>query len=82
MTLEQSDEFTVRLGGPNLTNSEAINQQVEETVMVQAGEAENVYFWIVPAVLGRMNIQVKAQTPLAADALRRPLLVEVHINIG
>ena len=37
----------------------------------------SAYFWIIPDTLGRISLQVKAQTHIAADALKRILLVEV-----
>jgi CD109 antigen len=52
---------------------------------VKAGQAKSVYFPIVPATLGQLSITVKAQTVMAADAVKRQLLVEdllspKHIN--
>ena len=44
---------------------------------MKAGEAKSVYFPIVPATLGQLSITVKAQTVMAADAVKRQLLVEV-----
>ena len=44
---------------------------------VTAGQAKSVFFPIVPAGLGKIDITVKAQSTLAADAVKRQLLVEV-----
>ena len=44
-----------------------------------AGDAKSVFFPIVPAALGKIAITVKAQSTLAADAVKRQLLVEVSI---
>ena len=37
-----------------------------------------MFFPIVPAGLGKIDITVKAQSTLAADAVKRQLLVEVR----
>lgn len=44
---------------------------------VPAGEAKSVFFPIVPAALGKIPLTVTAQSPLAADGVKRQLLVEV-----
>ena len=44
---------------------------------MKAGEAKSVYFPIVPATLGQLSITVKTQIVMAADAVKRQLLVEV-----
>ncbi|XP_059169319.1 CD109 antigen-like isoform X2 [Physella acuta] len=49
-----------------------------QDIFVKAGEAKSVYFPIVPADLGRIDIEVKAQSTKAADAVRRQLLVEAE----
>ncbi|CAL1545212.1 unnamed protein product [Lymnaea stagnalis] len=55
-------------------------KQIDNTqdVLVKAGEAKSVYFPIVPADLGRIDVEVKAQSTKAADAVRRQLLVEAE----
>lgn len=45
---------------------------------VPAGQAKSVFFPIVPASLGMIDLTVKAQSTLAADGVRRQLLVEVQ----
>lgn len=47
-------------------------------LQVKAGEAKSVFFPIVPAALGPISLTVKAQSTLAADAVKRQLLVEVR----
>jgi CD109 antigen len=49
-----------------------------QNVLVKAGEAKSVYFPIIPADLGKINVEVKAQSSRAVDALRRQLLVEAE----
>lgn len=44
---------------------------------VAAGEGKSVYFPIVPITLGNMELVVSAQSSMAADGVRRQLLVEV-----
>ena len=51
-------------------------------LQVAAGEAKSVFFPIVPAALGKIDILVKAQSTLAADAVQRQLLVEVSIGLS
>ncbi|RUS86836.1 hypothetical protein EGW08_005432, partial [Elysia chlorotica] len=53
-------------------------EEVYQDVMVVAGEAKSVYFPIIPSEIGRINLEVKAQTTIAADAVRRQLLVEAE----
>ncbi|XP_071088370.1 CD109 antigen-like isoform X4 [Haliotis cracherodii] len=47
-----------------------------QTVHVKAGGATSVYFPIVPATLGKIDLTVSARSTLAADAVKRQLLVE------
>ncbi|XP_048243522.1 CD109 antigen-like isoform X5 [Haliotis rufescens] len=47
-----------------------------QTVYVKAGGATSVYFPIVPATLGKIDLTVSARSTLAADAVKRQLLVE------
>ena len=46
---------------------------------ISAGKAESVYIPIVAAVVGNIDITVKAQSVLAADRVKRQLRVEVSI---
>merc|ERR1719234_1153186 len=46
------------------------------TVHVPAGKSKSVYFPIVPAEIGNIDLTVKAQSTLAADGVKRSLLVE------
>ena len=49
---------------------------------VAPNDAQSAWFWIVPDQLGNIPIEVKAQSHLAADALRRMLLVKVCKKLG
>jgi len=45
---------------------------------VSSKDAASTYFWIVPDKLGQIEFEVSAMSGYAADAVRRPLLVEVN----
>ena len=45
---------------------------------VPSGQAKSVFFPIIPDSLGMIDLTVRAQSTLAADGVRRQLLVEVH----
>lgn len=47
------------------------------TDQVAAGQGKSVYFPIVPAIIGYLDLVVSAQSTRAADAVRRQLLVKV-----
>lgn len=49
-------------------------------LQLKAGQASSVYFPIIPAVLGSVDVLVKAQSSVAADAVKRQLLVEVRFH--
>ena len=49
-------------------------------IQVSAGAAKAVYIPILPEVIGSIPIVVKAQSILAADAVRRQILVKVLRN--
>lgn len=76
VTLAQSQDFSniVHVNGAEVHRHEdtAIN------VHVRAGEGKSVYFPIVPAGLGNIELVVSAQSTQAADAVRRNLLVEAE----
>ncbi|KAI8799062.1 TEP-4 [Biomphalaria glabrata] len=77
VTLAKSDNFfNIEIDA----NGAEVLKQVEsvQDVMIKAGEAKSVYFPIVPADLGKIDIEVKAQSTKAADAVRRQLLVEAE----
>ncbi|XP_059162965.1 CD109 antigen-like [Physella acuta] len=59
-------------------NQELKQFDAVQDVVVKAGEAMTVYFPIVPADLGRIDVEVKAQSTKAADTVRRQLLVEAE----
>ncbi|XP_053399009.1 CD109 antigen-like isoform X3 [Mercenaria mercenaria] len=75
VTLEQSNDFKNVIVDTSGTVQYA-SQQQQETVHVAAGAAKSVFFPIVPAALGKIPLTVKAQSVLAADGVRRQLLVE------
>jgi len=45
---------------------------------VGSNNAASTYFWIVPDTLGQIPFEVSAVSGIAADAVRRLLLVEVN----
>jgi len=47
-------------------------------LQVSSMDAMSTYFWIVPDTLGQIPFEVSAVSGLAADAVRRMLLVEVN----
>jgi len=46
---------------------------------VDSNTANNAFFWIVAQTLGQVAINVKAQSPLAGDAISAMLLVKVGV---
>ncbi|XP_053399007.1 CD109 antigen-like [Mercenaria mercenaria] len=75
VTLEQSNDFkNVIVDTSGIV--QYASQQQTETVHVATGAAKSVFFPIVPATLGKIPLTVKAQSVLAADGVRRQLLVE------
>ncbi|XP_071088378.1 CD109 antigen-like [Haliotis cracherodii] len=75
VTLPKSGEYrnvVVSGNGRERTESEDQSQRVH----VKAGGATSVYFPIVPATLGKIDLTVSARSTLAADAVKRQLLVE------
>ncbi|CAC5382288.1 CD109 [Mytilus coruscus] len=75
VTLEKNDDFrTIVVASDGTTNY--VSQTQTDNVHVKAGEAKSVYFPIVPAELGQISLTVKAQSVMAADAVKRQLLVE------
>ena len=46
---------------------------------INAGKAESIFIPIVASIVGTMDIIVKAQSTLAADRVKRQLIVEVNI---
>ncbi|KAK3100069.1 hypothetical protein FSP39_014251 [Pinctada imbricata] len=74
VTLEKNDDFRsiVMQGGQETF----VSSVQTKTVKVAAGKAKSVFFPIVPAALGNIDITVKAQSSMAADGVRRQLLVE------
>ncbi|XP_062608191.1 CD109 antigen-like isoform X3 [Saccostrea cucullata] len=75
VTLEKNDDFrSIVMDASN--NPTYVSQTQTATVQVPSGQAKSVFFPIVPAGLGMVDLTVKAQSTLAADGVRRQLLVE------
>ncbi|XP_052721975.1 CD109 antigen-like isoform X2 [Crassostrea angulata] len=75
VTLEKNDDFrSIVMDASN--NPTYVSQTQTSTIHVPSGQAKSVFFPIVPAGLGMIDLTVKAQSPLAADGVRRQLLVE------
>ncbi|XP_013389533.1 CD109 antigen isoform X2 [Lingula anatina] len=47
-------------------------------IKVPANTGKSVFFPIVPVALGRIDVEIRAQSNMAADAVRRQLLVEAE----
>ncbi|OWF38489.1 CD109 antigen-like [Mizuhopecten yessoensis] len=77
VTLEKNDDLVNVVFGTHGTES-YIAQTTTKTVHVTAGGTKSVFFPVVPAGLGSVSINVKAQSTLAADAVRRQLLIEAE----
>ncbi|XP_071127944.1 CD109 antigen-like isoform X2 [Mytilus edulis] len=75
VTLEKNDDFRSIIVASDGTTS-YVSQTQTDNIHVKAGEAKSVYFPIVPAELGQISLTVKAQSVMAADAVKRQLLVE------
>ncbi|XP_055894439.1 CD109 antigen-like isoform X2 [Biomphalaria glabrata] len=78
VTLAASDKFYNIEIDANGANGLFQQSQSVKVIMVEAGEAISVYFPIFPHELGKIDIEVKAQSTSAADAVRRQLLVEAE----
>jgi CD109 antigen len=50
-------------------------------IQVPTQDGVTVSFWITATTIGQIPIEVKAVSPLAADAIRFPLLVKVFITV-
>ncbi|XP_067661520.1 CD109 antigen-like [Haliotis asinina] len=75
VTLPKSAEYrNVVVRGNRRERTESEDQS--QTVQVKAGGATSVYFPIVPLTLGKIDLTVSARSTLAADAVKRQLLVE------
>ncbi|CAG5136701.1 unnamed protein product [Candidula unifasciata] len=53
-------------------------KEIVQNVLVRAGDAKSVFFPITPLELGKIDIEVKARSTKAADAIRRQLLVKAE----
>ncbi|KAL5016375.1 hypothetical protein ScPMuIL_005964 [Solemya velum] len=75
VTLDRSDHFqSIRVDASGV--EEYVSVQETSTLLIPSGEAKTVNFAVVPVRLGKIPIQVRAQSTAAADAVRRQLLVE------
>ncbi|XP_060062599.1 CD109 antigen-like [Ylistrum balloti] len=75
VTLEKSNDLVNVVFDQQGTET-YISQTTTKTVHVTAGGSKSVFFPVVPSGLGTASINVKAQSTLAADAVRRQLLIE------
>ncbi len=71
VTLDYNEDFQ------SLHNNEHVYQAVTKELTVPANDALTAHFWIIPTKIGVIDITVRAQSSSAADALRRPLIVDV-----
>ncbi|ELT92020.1 hypothetical protein CAPTEDRAFT_218087, partial [Capitella teleta] len=53
-------------------------ESVTRKLNVPANDAANAHFWIVPKKLGQISLKILAQSPAAADAVEKKLLVEAE----
>jgi CD109 antigen len=72
VTLQKSNDYKVR------PDSSAEPQYVDATATIEvpSNDAVTTSFWIFATSLGQILINVKAQCPIAADAVRQSLLVK------
>ncbi|KAJ8305165.1 hypothetical protein KUTeg_017300 [Tegillarca granosa] len=73
VTLEKNTDFK------NIIVKDSSGKQLHttpQTVKIKGGEAASVYFPIVPVKIGKIDLSVKAQSSVAADGVKRKLLVE------
>nr|XP_022294874.1 CD109 antigen-like [Crassostrea virginica] len=75
VSLEKNDDFRGIVMDASRTPT-YVSQAQPAAVYVPAGQAKSVFFPIVPASLGMIDLTVRAQSTLAADGVRRQLLVE------
>ncbi|KAK7096877.1 hypothetical protein V1264_003921 [Littorina saxatilis] len=92
VSLPGSKEYTSLVIGDD--GSESMSSgDAEKAVIVKSQGQTAVYFPIIPLAIGAVNIEVSARSTLAADAVRRQLIVEaegvptefsvpVFINLG
>ena len=77
--LKGSDDFVIYTAETmDDENVVPTGQDEVSTVVVPANKGATIFFWIEPyQFLGLMDIEVHASSLMAADALRRTLLVKV-----
>ena len=88
ITLKGSKHFAIidevnKLGlrGESTVNKDYVDKvmDLKVEITVGAGQGKAVSFPVVPRTLGFVPIEVRAQSSRNADAVKRSLLVEVHI---
>ncbi|XP_064610073.1 CD109 antigen-like [Liolophura sinensis] len=77
VTLEKSASYR-NLVKDQTGNMMATSAPQTQTIHIKAGDAKSVHFPIIPAVLGQIEITIRAQSTVAADAVQRMLLVEAE----
>ncbi|XP_064609639.1 CD109 antigen-like [Liolophura sinensis] len=75
VTLEKSASYR-NLVKDQTGNMMVISAPQTHTIHIKAGDAKAVFFPIIPAVLGQIEITIRAQSTMAADAVQRTLLVQ------
>ncbi|VDI01862.1 CD109 antigen [Mytilus galloprovincialis] len=76
IVLKKNDDFQNVVRTVNGTQQLMFSKTQSENTFVLAGESTSVYFPIVPRSLGPIYIEVTAQSSVAADGIRRELIVE------
>jgi CD109 antigen len=72
----------IRAFGTHRSANELVEryESVTRKLNVPANDAANAHFWIVPKKLGQISLKILAQSPAAADAVEKKLLVEVKVT--
>ncbi|ELU17719.1 hypothetical protein CAPTEDRAFT_165779 [Capitella teleta] len=70
----------IRAFGTHRSANELVEryESVTRKLNVPANDAANAHFWIVPKNLGQISLKILAQSPAAADAVEKKLLVEAE----
>ncbi|KAL5012796.1 hypothetical protein ScPMuIL_011347 [Solemya velum] len=75
VTLAKSGDYQNIIIHPNGTEQHVSRVQTQ-TVTIAVGEAKSLFFPIITTKVGKIDVSVKAQSSLAADGIRRKLLVK------
>jgi CD109 antigen len=80
ITFKASEHWAAinELGARGAYEQEAVD--MKEVVTVPAGQGKAIAFPIIPKTLGNIPLVVQAQSYVAADAVKRNLLVEVKLG--